>query len=136
MTDNHKEIRWKQRFQNLNRAFYQLKDAVNRYEELDDLSLEGLIQRFEYTFELSWKTLKDFLESKGENVKFTRDVIKTGFKLEIIDNGEVWLEMLEKRNIMAHTYNEKIFKESIKQIINTYYFEIEKLMIFFEKENE
>jgi len=86
--------------------------------------------------ELSWKTLKDFLESKGENVKFTRDVIKTSFQLEIIDDGEVWLEMLKKRNIMAHTYIEKAFKESIKQIVNTYYFEIEKLVLFFEKENE
>jgi nucleotidyltransferase substrate binding protein (TIGR01987 family) len=136
MTENYKKARWKQRFQNLDKAFKQLRDAVSRHEKLDDLSLEGLIQRFEYTFELSWKTLKDFLESKGENVKFTRDVIKTSFQLEIIDDGEVWLEMLEKRNIMAHTYNEEAFKESIKQIVNTYYFEIEKLVLFFEKENE
>jgi nucleotidyltransferase substrate binding protein (TIGR01987 family) len=136
MTDNYKEIRWKQRFQNLDKAFKQLKDAVSRHKELDDLSLEGLIQRFEYTFELSWKTLKDFLESKGENVRFTRDVIKKSFQLDIIDDGEVWLEMLEKRNIMAHTYNEKAFKESINQIVNKYYFEIEKLVLFLEKENE
>jgi hypothetical protein len=65
-----KEIRWKQRFNNLSRAYSQLKNANDRFSELSTLEKEGLVQRFEYTFELSLKTLKDFLESKGVVTQF------------------------------------------------------------------
>ena len=101
---NPKEIRWKQRYSNFNKAFSQLQNAVNRIDELDDLAKEGLVQRFEYTFELAWKTLKDYLESKGEEVKFARDVIKQSFQFELIENGELWLLMLEKRNLMSYNF--------------------------------
>ena len=94
---------------------------------LDELSKEGLIQRFEYTFELAWKTLKDFLESKGENVKFPRDVIKKAFQTELINDGEIWLQVLEKRNLMSHIYDEQVFNSIILLIKDTYFSEIEKL---------
>ncbi len=131
---NPKEIRWKQRYSNFNKAFSQLQNAVNRIDELDDLAKEGLVQRFEYTFELAWKTLKDYLESKGEEVKFARDVIKQSFQFELIENGELWLLMLEKRNLMSHTYNEEIFQEVVSQIAQNFFPEIEKLNNFFQKE--
>jgi len=130
-----KEIRWKQRFTNFKKAFGQLKSAIDRYDELDDLAKEGLIQRFEYTFELAWKTIKDFLESKGEQEKYQRDIIKKAFQLEIIDDGEKWMEMMEKRNLMSHTYNEETFHEVLLVIRKSYFEEIKKLVDFFECEN-
>lgn len=131
---NKKEIRWEQRFINFEKAFLLLKEAVSRYESLDDLSKEGLVQRFEYTFELAWKTLKDYLESKGVIAKFPRDVIKNAFQTELINNGEAWIDMLEKRNLLAHTYDKKNFEEALSTIINFYYPEILNLYNFFYAE--
>lgn len=124
---HHKVIRWKQRFQNFEKAFSQLKVAVEQYPDLSDLEKEGLIQRFEYTFELAWKTLKDFLESQGVDVKFPRDTIKQAFHYELIANGEVWMDMLEKRNLIAHTYNEENFKTAVLTITSNYYSALESL---------
>ncbi|OQX97303.1 MAG: nucleotidyltransferase [Bacteroidetes bacterium 4572_128] len=130
-----KEIRWKQRFINLEKAYKQLKTAWIKIPELDDLSKEGLIQRFEYTFELSWKTMKDYLEFNGFIVKSPRAAIKQAFQIEMIDDGEIWLDILEKRNLMAHIYDEIIFTDVIDLIQNQYFQEIEKLMNFFSNEN-
>ena len=132
----NKETRWKQRFVNFKKAFIQLKSAINKFDKLDDLAKEGMVQRFEYTYELAWKTIKDFIESKGEAEKYQKDVLKKAFQLDIIDDGEIWLEMLSKRNLMAHTYNETIFKEVVTDIVKKFYPEIEKLILFFDKENE
>lgn len=133
---NSKEVRWKQRFINFEKAFYQLKEAVVKFDTLEMLEKEGMVQRFEYTFELAKNTLKDFLESKGEEDKYPREIIKKAFQLEIIDKGEVWLDMLEKRNLMAHTYDEANFRKITENIKYNYFVEIEKLVIFFQKENE
>ena len=132
--NNSKNLRWKQRFANFEKAFKQFKDATERIEKLDTLSKEGLIQRFEYTLELAWKTLKDYLEYKEVIAKFPRDAIKEGYQAELLDNGEVWLDMLNQRNILAHTYDEDNFNFAIKRIVNIYYREIEKLYIFFKDE--
>lgn len=121
---NNNEIRWKQRFHNFERAYFKLKDAVEVFKSLSDLEKEGLIQRFEYTFELSWKTLKDFLESKDINVKFPRDVIKKAFLYEIIEDGDIWLEMMEERNIIAHIYDEKKINNILDRIVKKYYVSI------------
>lgn len=132
---NDKSIRWKQRFQNFEKAFLQLESATIKLQSLSDLEKEGLIQRFEYTFELAWKTLKDYLESQNVEAKFPREVIKKGFQYEIIEDGEIWMDMLEKRNLMAHTYDEEIFNEAINQISTLYFSEIKKIFIFFKKQN-
>ncbi len=126
------DIRWKQRFENFEKAFGQLDAAVQKFDSLDDLSKEGLVQRFEYTFELAWKTLKDFLESQGEEVKFAREVIKKAFYTEIITDGELWLDMLQKRNLMAHTYNESYFHEVVNTIVTKYFTEVKQLVSFFK----
>jgi nucleotidyltransferase substrate binding protein (TIGR01987 family) len=128
-----KEIRWKQRFQNFEKALNQLEKAVNA-KFLSDLEKEGLIQRFEYTFELAWKTLKDYLESKGNPVQFPRDVVKDGFKANILKNGEAWMEMLEKRNLIAHTYNEENFNYAVKHIRANYFNELVQLYEYLKDE--
>ena len=121
------DIRWKQRFQNLLKAFNLLQEAATA-EHLSALESEGLIQRFEYTFELSWKTLKDYLELKGVAVQFPRDVIKEAFRAGLLDDGESWIEMLEKRNVLAHTYNETQFRESVTAVRDRFYPRVQDLI--------
>ncbi len=90
------DVRWKQRFQNFEKAFLFLSKATKR-RSLDDLQAAGLIQSFEFTFELAWKTLKDYLEMMGVSLPYPRLVIKHAYKTELIEDGTLWLEMLEKK---------------------------------------
>ncbi|WP_053405523.1 nucleotidyltransferase substrate binding protein [Persicobacter sp. CCB-QB2] len=129
MEDN----RFQLRFQNFDLAFHQLQEAVGRIAELDDLAKEGLIQRFEYTLELAWKCMKDYLEEQEVEAKFPKEVIRQAFRYEIIDDGELWLEMLSKRNLLAHTYNVVLFHEAIDEILNRYYNAILALHSYFQK---
>lgn len=122
-----KSIRWRQRFENLQQAFRLFEEAATA-EGLSRLEQEGLIQRFEYTFELCWKTLKDFLESEGLSVVLPREVIKSAFQAGLLDDGEVWLDMLDSRNKLAHTYKETTFKESVSAVRGTYYPRIRNLI--------
>lgn len=131
-----KEIRWRQRFHNFDKAYGQFHAAILDFDKLSVLEKEGLIQRFEYTFELALKTLKDYLESKEVIVKFPRDVIKAAFQYEIIKNGEVWMDMLEKRNLIAHTYDEERFKFAIKKIKEEYYEAITQVHSYLDGELE
>ena len=89
--------------------------------ELTDLEKQGLIQSFEYTFELAWKTLKDYLEANSVDAQFPRDVIKKGFQYTILDDGDIWIDMLEKRNLMAHTYDETNAKIAYDLILKHFY---------------
>lgn len=114
------DIRWKQRFQNFEKAFLFLKLATE-YKTLDPLQAAGLIQSFEFTFELGWKTLKDYLEEMGLPVRFPREVIKTAFQNNLIIDGELWLEMLEKRNELTHTYDEAHKEQAVKIIRESYF---------------
>ncbi len=125
---NGKEIRWLQRFDNFNRAYTMLHDAVKRFDQLSVLEKEGLIQRFEYTFELAWKTIKDYLEAQGVIAGFPREVIKAAFHYNIIKDGDVWMDMLERRNILAHTYDEERFKQAVALIKETYFDQISQVL--------
>lgn len=133
-----KDIRWKQRFNNLRKAFGQLADGIQRYEKepTDKLIQEGIIQRFEYTFELTWKTLKDYLASERELVKSPRSVIKKAFEYELLNEGTLWIDMLDDRNLLAHTYDEKNFEEAFEKIIHSYYPEIKNVFHKLERLSE
>lgn len=125
---NHKSIRWQQRFINLENTFLFLKEGLKK-EFLDPYQEAGIIQSFEFTFELSWKTLKDFLESMGTKVDFARDVLKEAFATQIIKNGHLWLEMLDKRNILSHTYNREQASEAVNLIRNLYFPALEQVFL-------
>lgn len=122
-----KQTRWKQRFNNLLKAFGLFEEAAVA-NQLSRLEQEGLIQRFEYTFELSWKTLKDYLESQGISAPFPKDVIKEAFRAGIIADGDAWIEMLEKRNTLSHTYNETAVTESVAAVRDSFYPRIRELV--------
>lgn len=120
------DIRWKQRFDNYSKAFLQLTEFIQQ-GRLNKFEVQGLIQCFEYTFELAWKTMKDYLENEGFDVKTPRSAIKIGFQSELISDGHIWMDMLEKRNLMAHTYNEQYAKQAEDLIRNNYYLVLKKL---------
>jgi nucleotidyltransferase substrate binding protein (TIGR01987 family) len=112
---NAKETRWRQRFHNLSKAYALLQEAAEA-PSLSRLEEEGLIQRFEYTFELCWKTMKDYLEAGGLDVRLPRDVLKEAYRTGLVSDGEAWLEMLENRNLLAHTYDDERFAEALGRV--------------------
>jgi len=124
------DIRWIQRFNNYTKALLKLKNAVvlSGERDLSELEEQGLIQVFEYTHELAWKTLKDFLNDRGNKEIFgSKDASREAFKYGLIEEGEIWMNMISSRNNSSHTYNEETAKEIIEAILNTYYIEFEKL---------
>ena len=122
MTDS--TPRWQYRFHNYKRAFLLLREAVEVMEtrELNQLEKEGVIQRFEYTMELSWKVMKDYLES--ENVVFEqitpKAVIREAFESNFVSDGQLWMDMLDARNLMSHSYDQKDFAEVIDNLRHDY----------------
>jgi nucleotidyltransferase substrate binding protein (TIGR01987 family) len=116
-------IRWKQRLQQFRKAETRLSEAlVNGYDVLGRLEQEGVIQRFEYTFELGWKVLKDLLFYEGFDVKSPREVIRQAFESEYlaVDDTETALIALEKRNLLTHAYEEETMLEALELIQNDF----------------
>lgn len=126
------DVRWEQRFSNYKRAFIQLTEFIEK-EELNKFEVQGFIQCFEYTFELAWKTIKDYLEIQGFDVKSPRAAIQTAFQVQLIKDGHKWIDALEKRNLMSHTYDEDLVKEAEGLIRTTYYPILKELYDDFEK---
>ncbi|MEI6679654.1 MAG: nucleotidyltransferase substrate binding protein [Mariniphaga sp.] len=116
------DIRWIQRFYNFRKAFTQLSRFMEK-KGLNEMEEQGLIQSFEYTFELAWKTLQDLLEEKAGyiDIKGPRPVLMQAFKDGYLTNGEKWMEMLKDRNRTVHTYDEEIAREIIAAITQDYY---------------
>lgn len=114
------DIRWKQRFSNFKKATLQLTEFIEK-EKLNKFEVQGLIQCFEYTFELAWKTLKDYLEQEGFIVNSPRKTLQIAFQVQFITDGHAWIDALEKRNLMAHTYDEARAKEAESLIREKYY---------------
>jgi nucleotidyltransferase substrate binding protein (TIGR01987 family) len=131
----NKNIRWVQRFANYKKALLQLEEAVSlaRTRPLSRLEAQGLIQGFEYTYELGWNTLKDFLQNQGnQNVYGSRDAIQEAFKVGLISDGEAWMEMFKDRNKTTHTYNQQTADEITNAINKTYYGLFKKLEHIFD----
>ncbi|MCK4261137.1 MAG: nucleotidyltransferase substrate binding protein [Halanaerobiales bacterium] len=120
------DSRWKQRFSNFKKATLQLTEFMEK-EELNKFEVQGLIQCFEYTFELAWKTMKDYLEQEGFDVKSPRKTIQTAFQIQLIIDGHTWIDALEKRNLMAQTYDESKAKQAEELITKKYFTIINKL---------
>lgn len=118
--NGYKDIRWQQRFQNFNKAFQYLKDTL-KIEEPSDAERAGIIQFYEVAFELAWKTLKDFLTAEGFSVKSPRDSLKTAFQNGYINNGGLWINALDSRNLSAHTYDESIAQKLVQNIRTIYF---------------
>ena len=131
--------RWKQRFENFEKALLLLRTPFDE-KALDQFSMlekEGIIQRFEFTFELVWKSLKDYLENNGiilEQIT-PRQTIKQAFAAKIIKDGQLWIDMLNERNMLFHTYNESIFATAFENISKKYLAELEELFLFLKEKS-
>jgi hypothetical protein len=130
------DVRWEQRFSNYVKAFDKLSQSVdfirkNVGDDFDDDGIakvlsemiqEGLIQRFEYTHELAWNVMKDYAAYQGNpNITGSRDAVREAFKMQLIKDGETWMDMIESRNKTSHTYNEETSNEIFGKILNEYY---------------
>ena len=132
MISTDTDIRWKQRLQNYKKAFGQLRDAL-KIKTPDILQKQGIIQCFEYTFELAWKTLQDFLiQEKGYTEKGPRPTLEQSFQDGIITEGIVWMDMLKSRNLTSHLYDEQEVEKIYSKVVQDYFQQFEKLRAFFE----
>ena len=119
MTEN--DIRWKQRFGNFKKALDQLQKFIDK-GDLSSLESQGLVKAFEYTYELAWTTMKDFLEYRGQTEIYgSRDAIRKAYQLGLIDDGELWMDMLASRNKTSHSYNEETAQEICQAVFRDYY---------------
>ncbi|WP_319559812.1 nucleotidyltransferase substrate binding protein [Marispirochaeta sp.] len=119
-----KDVRWKQRFENFKRASAQLKQAVGLFRErpLSLIEQQGLIQAFEYTHELAWKTLQDYFIYQGNtDIKGSRDAFREGVRYSLLNDGQIWMEMIQARNLTSHAYDLKMAEEVIKEIVEKYF---------------
>ena len=113
------------KIQNFEKALNRLKEAAEQAK--DDLDKDGVIQRFEFTVELFWKTLKALLEYQGIECFSPRSCIKEAFKANLIEDDEIFLDMLEDRNLSSHIYSEEISREIFEKIKNVYIKYLENL---------
>jgi len=118
-----KDVRWQQRFANFEKALGQLTEAIeNNGTNPVDIIKEGTIQRFEFTHELAWKVMKDFLEYEGfQNIAGSRSTTREAFNKRLIGEGQVWMDMIESRNKTVHTYHEDILEAEYKKIVAIYF---------------
>lgn len=120
---SNEDIRWLQRFANFKKAYAQLANALLLMGErtLSDLEKQGTIQAFEFTYELAWKMLQDYLIWQGAvNITGSRDAIREAFKRKLISDGHAWMAMLQDRNRTVHTYNEATANEILTHLSQRY----------------
>jgi len=118
------DVRWKQRFANFRRALDRLGQAVElqNLRPLTELEAQGLIQAFEFTHELAWNVLKDYLEYEGiSGLTGSRSTVREAFKRGLIADGEIWLDMIDKRNLSSHSYNVQVAQSVVQAVLFHYY---------------
>lgn len=136
--EENPDIRWKQRLTNFDRALDMLKDALKDGPgQLSLLEKEGTVQRFEYSLELAWKTAKDYLEAKGSVIVpiAPRQVVKDAVDAKVITDGQVWIDMLNHRNLLAHTYDCAMFEQAVEAIAARYLPAMDALRHFLSSES-
>ncbi|MDP3559350.1 MAG: nucleotidyltransferase substrate binding protein [Legionellaceae bacterium] len=118
------DIRWHQRLENYTKALQQLSEAVQLTQQrsLSKLEQQGLIKGFEFTHELAWNVMKDYLFFQGvSNIMGSRDAVREAFNKGLIEQGDLWMEMIKSRNQTSHTYNPSVADEITYQILHYYY---------------
>jgi len=117
------DVRWAQRLANFRRARQQVQSAIELGQQraLSELEQQGLIQAFEYTHELAWKVMKDYLGEVGSvRLIGSRDSTRAAFSAELIEDGENWMDMIVSRNLTSHTYNLDTAIALVKKITDSY----------------
>lgn len=117
------DLRWRQRFDNFQRALLVLERgvALARSRELSELEQQGLIQGFEFTHELAWNLLKDYLQHQGiQGITGSRDATRLAFQTELIADGDTWMAMIKARNQSSHTYNLEQAQQIAEEVVDRY----------------
>jgi nucleotidyltransferase substrate binding protein (TIGR01987 family) len=125
------DVRWIQRFKHFEQAYTQWERAVelSKKRPLSELEEQGIIQAFEFTHELAWNVLKDFLEEQGVRGLYgSKDSSREAFKRGLIENGDTWMGMIQSRNLTSHTYNRNITQKIVQAILEYYYTELGRLL--------
>jgi nucleotidyltransferase substrate binding protein (TIGR01987 family) len=125
------DVRWIQRYKHFAQAFAQLEKAVelSKQRPLSELEEQGVIQSFEYTHELAWNVLKDFLENQGlHDIYGSKDSTREAFRRGLIENGDVWMDMIKNRNLTSHTYEIEIARNIVRSIVKNYHQEFKRLL--------
>ncbi|HEV8540837.1 MAG TPA: nucleotidyltransferase substrate binding protein [Verrucomicrobiae bacterium] len=119
------------------KALRLLREALTRVDDLSDLEKEGTVQRFEFTVELAWKSMKDYLEEGGIVLDpvTPKNVIKEGFAAKVITDGQLWIDMIGFRNRLSHTYDEAVLDEAVREMSRRFLRGLEELETFFQKAN-
>ena len=122
------EKRYEEYKENFKKATKKLNEALN--EDVTELKIDGTLHRFEFTFELAWKTMKDCLENQGivGKIGSPREILKEAFSAGLIEDGEVWMDMMLSRNELSHLYDEETSREIYDDIKGKYILEINKLV--------
>ncbi len=118
--------RFSERIENFNRAFEIYKEAVLEFDKEKILTHMALLQSFEVCFELAWKCLKDYLNKKGINANYPKDVIKEAFNKETLENAQLWIDMLGVRNSTAHEYNMDKINKFLIDMCGNYFEELSR----------
>lgn len=124
------EERWKQRFQNFEKAYEVFRRRIDEYEDYKGSEAHemALIQGFEMVVELAWKILKDYLENQGyEDLNTPKKVIRQAFQSEVITEGEAWMEALNRRNITSHAYNAEVLEQTLEFINENFQFKLQQM---------
>ena len=117
----NRDVRWKQRFQNYNKALAQLQKFID-HGELNELEEQGLIKSFEYTYELAWNTIKDFYTNQGViDIQGSRDAFKLAANRNLIKDVEKWMDMVNSRIKTVHTYDQEVANEIANDIVTFYH---------------
>lgn len=128
--------RWEQRLESYHKALSRLAEIVNasKLRALNDFERDGLVQRFEFTHELSWKLMKAYAEYQGyDGIGGSRDATRKAFEMNLIPDGQIWMDMINSRNEISHNYNGDIASDVVDNILNVFYPE---LTAFYYKMNE
>jgi nucleotidyltransferase substrate binding protein (TIGR01987 family) len=130
------DIRWIQRLTHFSKALSRLRKFIEK-GALNELEEQGLIQAFEYTYELAWNTLKDYLEAQGEtDIHGGRDAFRIAFRRGLIEDGETWMDMVKSRILTSHTYNEEVARQIATAIVSRYFSEYAALQAKMESLKE
>lgn len=131
MEDDTKDTRWKQRYQNFEKA-YRLLERTGQIPDPSEAERAGLIQFFEMTFELAWKMIRDYLVSEGFTVQSPKEAIKQAFQTGLITDGHAWIAALNDRNLTVHTYDEDTAVKVERKIKQDYFPLLEALYDHFQ----
>lgn len=128
--------RWEQRLESYHKALSRLAEIVNasKLRALNDFERDGLVQRFEFTHELSWKLMKAYAEYQGyDGIGGSRDATRKAFEMNLIPDGQIWMDMIKSRNDISHNYDDEIATDVVDNILNVFYLE---MVSFYCKMNE